>query len=304
MLRTFLLLLIFASFLRLNAQCGQDYQKQVEQILESSKVLKSKKPRLVLAGSSTFRLWTNAGIHFSDYTVVNAGIGGSCFNDLWDYRQQLLVDTKPDILAIYEGDNDLAAGLTSDEIVQKAEALIAWFQKTTNYDVPIVLVAPKPSPRRFPLAAEYHALNDRLKAICSVNNVGFVDTWPVLCTADGVPNPAYFMADQLHLNEHGNAALAEAMKVEVDRLHSLYSLKTDHLRYQKRVRRSGAALIATHNLMAANGAVIFRKPYTWRGLDQAVWLAIHTPGVLATEFLYWLRLSQLRSFERHLKEAC
>lgn len=267
-------------------------------------MLKSKQPRLVLAGSSTFRLWTNAGEQFTDYTVVNAGIGGSCFNDLWDYRQQLLVDTKPDILAIYEGDNDLAAGLTSDEIVQKAEALITWFQKTTNYDVPMVLVAPKPSPRRIALATEYHALNDRLKALCVVNNVGFVDTWPALCTADGVPNPAYYMADQLHLNDQGNAALAEAMKVEVDRLHSLYSLKTDHLRYQKRVRRSGAALVATHTLMAAHGAVIFREPYTWQGLDQAVWLAIHTPGVLATEFMFWLRLSQLRRFERHLQEAC
>lgn len=154
------------------------------------------------------------------------------------------------------------------------------------------------------MATEYHALNDRLKALCVVNNVGFVDTWPALCTADGVPNPAYYMADQLHLNDQGNAALAEAMKVEVDRLHSLYSLKTDHLRYQKRVRRSGAALVATHTLMAAHGAVIFREPYTWQGLDQAVWLAIHTPGVLATEFMFWLRLSQLRRFERHLQEAC
>jgi lysophospholipase L1-like esterase len=304
MLRTFTFLLFITGLTHLNAQCGQDYGAQIQEILANSKAVKSRQPRLVLAGSSTFRLWTNAGMHFTDYTVVNAGIGGSCFSDLWEFRQQLLVDTRPDVLAIYEGDNDLAAGQSIEVIVQKAGALISWFQERTNYDVPIVLVAPKPSPLRIALAADYHVLNDRLKAVCSVKNVGFVDTWPALCSEEGLPNPEFFQADQLHLNDQGNAALAEAMKVEVDRLHSLYRLEAEHLRRQKRVRRSGAALIATHTLMAAHGAVIFREPYTWQGLDQAVWLAIHTPGVVATEFMYWLRLGQLRRFERRLKEAC
>ena len=298
MLRTFILLLIFAGLPRLNAQCGQDYRKQVEQILTSSKALKSKQARLVLAGSSTFRFWADAGSQFPEFSVVNAGIGGSCFSDLWEYRQQLLIETKPDILAIYEGDNDLAAGLGSDEIVLKAEALIAWFQEATNFGVPIVLVAPKPSPRRIALAAEYHALNDRLKAICSVNNVGFVDSWPALCTPEGVPNPAYFKADQLHLNDLGNAALAKAMKTEIDRVYADYSLNTKRRQLQKRVRRSGAALITTHTLMAAHGAVIFRKPYTWQGLDAAVWVAVHTPGVVATEVIYWLRRNRLRRLTR------
>ena len=296
MVRALFLTALLAGLTQVYGQCGQDYSAHVAQIRASSKALKSKHVRLVLAGSSTFRLWADAGSHFPEFSVVNAGIGGSCFSDLWEYRQQLLIETKPDILALYEGDNDLAAGQSIEEIVQNAEALIAWYRERTDAGMPIVLVAPKPSPSRIALASKYHALNDRLKAVCSVNNVGFVDTWPALCTPEGVPNPAYFKADQLHLNDLGNAALAKAMKAEIDRVYADYSLNTKHQQLQKRVRRSGAALITTHTLMAAHGAVIFRKPYTWQGLDAAVWVAVHTPGVLATEVIYWLRRNRLRRF--------
>lgn len=304
MQRILILFLFFTGLSNLNAQCNQDYRRQVEKIMVDSKATKSKNPRLVLAGSSTFRLWVDAGKNFPEYAVVNAGIGGSCFNDLWTHREQLLIDTKPEILAIYEGDNDLAAGQSIEEIAQNAAELIEWFQVRTNLDVPIVLVAPKPSPRRIGLASKYLELNDLLKDLCRFKNVGFVDTWPVLCTPEGVPNPEFYQADQLHLNDRGNAALGSAMKVEIDRLHALYSLKTEHVRLKKRAWRSGAALATTHTLMAAHGVVIFRKPYTWQGLDQAVWLAIHSPGVVATEIIYWLRCNQLRRFELELKAAC
>ncbi|HAG33943.1 MAG TPA: hypothetical protein DCL12_01165, partial [Cryomorphaceae bacterium] len=178
MVRALFLTALLAGLTQVYGQCGQDYSAHVAQIRASSKALKSKQARLVLAGSSTFRLWADAGSHFPEFSVVNAGIGGSCFSDLWEYRQQLLIETKPDILALYEGDNDLAAGQSIEEIVQNAEVLIAWYRERTDAGMPIVLVAPKPSPSRIALASKYHALNDRLKAVCSVNNVGFVDTWP------------------------------------------------------------------------------------------------------------------------------
>jgi hypothetical protein len=38
---------------------------------------------------------------------VNAGIGGSCFDDLYRYKEELISATEPDILVIYEGDNDI-----------------------------------------------------------------------------------------------------------------------------------------------------------------------------------------------------
>jgi len=200
------------------AQCGQDYAMSVRSILRSAIQLDPVKPRLVLAGSSTFRLWYDAQGFFTSYQVVNAGIGGSCFNDLLAYREALLLDTQPDVLAIYEGDNDLASGVPVDEIVRNAELLIAWFIIRTDGQVPVILVGPKPSPLHVPMASKYKELNMRLKYLANKYHLSYVDTWPILCAANGRPNPTYFKSDRLHLNARGNAQLARSMNAELSRV--------------------------------------------------------------------------------------
>ena len=195
------------------AQCGQDYGREVEGILANLPSLEGERPRLVLVGSSTFRLWRDAQAHFTQFEVVNAGIGGSCFNDLIAYREQLFIETSPEVVALYEGDNDLAAGISEVEILRNAELIVEWFQVRTERRVPIVIVAPKPSPSRMALAPKYRRLNKQLRLLAQRHQLGFVDTWAALCTPEGVPNPEFYQADQLHLNDMGNAALANAMNV-------------------------------------------------------------------------------------------
>ena len=88
-------------------QCGQNYDRDVRRIIKAAEKLPHEKSRIVFAGSSTFRLWKNMAKSFPEYEVFNAGIGGSCFNDLCRYKEQLISATHPDILIIYEGDNDI-----------------------------------------------------------------------------------------------------------------------------------------------------------------------------------------------------
>lgn len=205
----FAALLITASAAK--AQCGQDYGREVQGILAKLPSLEGERPRLVLVGSSTFRLWHDAQAHFTQFEVVNAGIGGSCYNDLIAYREQLFIETRPEVVALYEGDNDLAAGISEVEILRNAELIIEWFQVRTERRVPIVIVAPKPSPSRMALAPKYRRLNKQLRLLAQRYQLGFVDTWAALCTTEGVPNPEFYQVDQLHLNDMGNAALANAM---------------------------------------------------------------------------------------------
>ena len=67
-------------------QCGQNYDREVRRIVKASEKLPHEKTRIVFAGSSTFRLWDNMAESFPEYEVVNAGIGGSCFDDLYRYK--------------------------------------------------------------------------------------------------------------------------------------------------------------------------------------------------------------------------
>jgi len=64
------------------AQCGANYDEQLEKIVSNANQLPHSQTRIVFAGSSTFRLWDNIAESFPEYEVVNAGIGGSCFDDL------------------------------------------------------------------------------------------------------------------------------------------------------------------------------------------------------------------------------
>ena len=89
------------------AQCGANYDEHLEKIVSNANQLPHSQTRIVFAGSSTFRLWDNIAESFPEYEVVNAGIGGSCFDDLYRYKEQLISATEPDILVIYEGDNDI-----------------------------------------------------------------------------------------------------------------------------------------------------------------------------------------------------
>ena len=109
-MRTSILITLFISFLITpiaSGQCGQNYDREVRRIVKTTEKLPHEKTRIVFAGSSTFRLWDNMAESFTEYEVVNAGIGGSCFDDLYRYKEELISGTKPDILVIYEGDNDI-----------------------------------------------------------------------------------------------------------------------------------------------------------------------------------------------------
>ena len=84
-----LLFTVFVLFLYApltHGQCGQNYDKDVRQIIKATEKLPHEKSRIVFAGSSTFRLWDNMAESFPEYEVVNAGIGGSCFDDLYRYK--------------------------------------------------------------------------------------------------------------------------------------------------------------------------------------------------------------------------
>ena len=143
----------------LSAQlCGQDYSAHVVAIHARANQLSGEKPRLVLLGSSSFRFWPETDTVFSHFDVVNAGFGGSCFQDAWRLRDTLIYALNPDVLMIYEGDNDVHDRIPLDDIVTTASALLEDVSvRMPSLDV--VVVAPKASPARYHLKAAYLELN-------------------------------------------------------------------------------------------------------------------------------------------------
>ena len=81
------------------------------------------RPTLLLTGSSSIRLWPDAAEAFPQFDLINAGFGGSCYSDLWALRDTLLFAFEPDVVVIYEGDNDLSDGLPQSEILSRQHKL-------------------------------------------------------------------------------------------------------------------------------------------------------------------------------------
>ncbi|HKI90592.1 MAG TPA: GDSL-type esterase/lipase family protein [Draconibacterium sp.] len=186
-----------------NAQDPNRFKDQVDQLYNKEYHFSPNKKLVVFAGSSSIRKWTDVPEYFPAFNVINNGFGGSQFSDLLFFYNQLILKQRPDILFIYEGDNDIAANKKTGLIKRQAKELY----KRVRQDLPetkIVFISPKPSIARWSLKKKYKKLNRRLEGFCHRNkNVEFADVWNAMLDDKGVVFQDIFIQDGLHMNKKG-----------------------------------------------------------------------------------------------------
>ena len=70
----------------------------------------------LFVGSSSIRVWPDLAGDFPDYPVMNRGFGGSEMSDVLYYFDRIVAPYNPAMILVYEGDNDLAAGKSVDDV--------------------------------------------------------------------------------------------------------------------------------------------------------------------------------------------
>jgi lysophospholipase L1-like esterase len=188
--------------LSLMAQDPLRFEKEVSDLVATDAAVNSK--RLILfTGSSSIRLWHNLAESFPGKNVLNRGFGGSEMSDMLYYTPQLILKHKPALVFIYEGDNDIAAGRSTEQILANADSLV----KSIRAALPktkIVFISPKPSGARWHLKAQYEDFNSKLAQFTkSRKRVYFADVWLPMLDATGNLLPGLFLEDNLHMNEKG-----------------------------------------------------------------------------------------------------
>ena len=74
---------------------------------------------IVALGSSTVRLWSEEiGKDLAPLTIVPRGFGGSNMNDALFFVERIAIRYKPRAILLYEGDNDLAQGISPELILE------------------------------------------------------------------------------------------------------------------------------------------------------------------------------------------
>ncbi len=185
-----------------NAQDPNRFKQQVDELAQRE-IKAGDKKLAVFAGSSSIRMWNDIQDYFPGYHVINNGFGGSHFSDLLYFYGELILKPKPEILLIYEGDNDIASNKKTRTIINEVKELTA----KIKCDLPgtkIIFISPKPSIARVHLKNEYIRFNKKLKNYCNrQENVQYADVWSPMLDKKGNVFKDIFIEDGLHMNKKG-----------------------------------------------------------------------------------------------------
>jgi lysophospholipase L1-like esterase len=200
-----ILFLIFFQFILINlvAQDPLRFEKEVNDLVKGTSMV-SKKKLILFTGSSSIRMWKDLEEDFPKHNVLNHGFGGSDMADLLYYAKPLIINYQPSRIFIYEGDNDISAGKSPEEILANAEKLLTLLRVQLPSKVKIIFISAKPSVARWHLKGKYEEFNLQLKQWTTrKENVLYADVWTPMLDANGEVFKDIFLGDNLHMNRKG-----------------------------------------------------------------------------------------------------
>ena len=197
----FIVALLFV--IPIKAQEPSRFQAEVDKLIAGDSAI-DKKNIILFTGSSSIRVWTSLKTDFPKHNVLNRGFGGSEMADLVHFADKLIMPYRPKQIFIYEGDNDINAGKSPDEILNEADKLLSLIRKKLPRKVEVVFISPKPSLIRWQLKDKYLDYNRKLEQWTQQQkNVTFIDVWTPMLDANGNVLKDVFIEDGLHMNKKG-----------------------------------------------------------------------------------------------------
>ncbi len=189
--------------LSLSAQEFPRFEKEVKDLIAGDSLI-NKKKLILFTGSSSIRMWKDLKTDFPEHNVVNRGFGGSDMTDLLYYAKPLITQYKPTKIFIYEGDNDVNAGKSPEQILAEAEKLLTLLRAELPGRVKIIFISAKPSVVRWHLKDKYVAFNRQLQQWTTTKkNVLYADVWSPMLDENGEVRKDLFISDNLHMNRAG-----------------------------------------------------------------------------------------------------
>ncbi|MBP8095795.1 MAG: hypothetical protein KAZ27_10850 [Saprospiraceae bacterium] len=203
-----ILVLVLAFFLlnlSYSALAQRPFQNEIDQFKKQDQVSPPTAGQILLVGSSSFRRWTNVQGRFPGYPILNRGFGGSTLPDVIGFAQDIIIPYHPKQVAIYCGENDLAADSTiNGKTIFKRFRTLSKIIRSGLPGCPILFVAVKPSPSRARVLDKVIDANARISRYCRKHkNYAFADVFTPMLGPDHKPMEDLFVGDMLHMNEKG-----------------------------------------------------------------------------------------------------
>ncbi len=188
------------------------FESEINAFLKQDSVSFPPSGAVLFAGSSTIRKWDNLAVDFKEITVIRRGFGGSTMEALNYYLNDIVLPYRPATIVVYEGDNDLAAGVTPDKLIARSDTFITRVHQQLPHTT-IWFLSVKPSFARKHLISLQTATNQGLKKLARKRPMTkFIDISRVMKDLKGKLRKDLFESDSLHVNSECYRLWAEYMK--------------------------------------------------------------------------------------------
>lgn len=181
------------------------WEKEIAALEAKDKENPPGKGAIVFIGSSSIKKWTTLAEDFPHHRVINHGFGGSRLSDAVYYVDRLVTPYEPRMIVVYSGGNDINAKVTAEAVFGSFQAFVEKVRQKQP-TVPIAYVSIAGNPKRWAQVEEVKKANKLIADYVGKNpNLQFIDVFPKMLGADGLPLPDIFVADNLHMNPKGYA---------------------------------------------------------------------------------------------------
>ena len=174
------------------------------------------KKKVVLYGSSTFRLWSNPQNDLSLTNLINLGFGGSTLQSCRFFFDRLVGPHNPDIIFLYAGDNDIGNGKSYKNVVGEFNL----FLDQVYEKLPLAkcfFISIKPSPYRSKYQNTIFKTNEEIAKLINNNSQWkFIDLYSFMIDKNGRPSDIFYDKDPLHMNSIGYSLLSKLMRDELN----------------------------------------------------------------------------------------
>lgn len=159
----------------------------------------------VFVGSSSIKMWQTLETDFPGIRVLNRGFGGSVLSDVVQFADRIVVPYRPQVVIVYAGDNDLAAGKTPEQVFRDFQSFVTIVRRNLP-DTRVAFVAIKPSLARLNIMDKARETNEMIRDyVRRDGKLTYVDVFTPMLDASGQPRRDVFLEDGLHMNATGYA---------------------------------------------------------------------------------------------------
>lgn len=174
---------------------------------------------VLFVGSSSIRLWKTLAEDFPELEVINRGFGGSVIAECTHYAPRIVLPYKPRLIVLYAGSNDIARGLTPEQVRKDFEEFVTVVHAKLP-DTRIAFVSINPSVKRWSHQEEVTEANRLIANYVREQNargakLAYLDSHSKLLTPEGEPRADLLRDDGLHFNADGYTAWVAILRPQI-----------------------------------------------------------------------------------------